>query len=177
MQSSTFLLYYYHEVIGLNSTNLTVENGRDKCVHCVWEDAEKGVSRGFSSSCMLQGAYVGSSNDGDGGGGSFAAIELIGHLLFPVPPLRKSMFRKSMGSGDNGKPHKARTRRGHGNGPSQGSRTVLYGVSSLFVFCPQSERGCMCEFVLVVDVLERSQLNCIIMIFISNDIYTNLKTV
>lgn len=36
------------------------------------------------------------------------------------------MFRKSMGSGDNGKPHKARTRRGgHGNGPSQGSRTVL----------------------------------------------------
>jgi len=128
MQSSTFLLYYYHEVIGLNSTNLTVENGRDKCVHCVWEDAGKGVSRGFSSSCMLQGAYVGSSNDGDGGGGSFAAIELIGHLLFPVPPLRKSMFRKSMGSGDNGKPHKARTRRGHGNGPSQGSRTVLYMV-------------------------------------------------
>lgn len=102
---------------------------------------------------------------GGGGGGSFAAIELIGHLLFPVPPLRKSMFRKSMGSGDNGKPHKARTRRRHGNGPSQGSRTTV----SLCLLPAKWTRGCACELVLVADVLERSCLNCIIMIFTSNE--------
>lgn len=44
-------------------------------------------------------------------------VELIGHLL--LPPSRKSMFRKSMGSGDNGKPHK---RSRHGNERLQGSR-------------------------------------------------------
>lgn len=39
---------------------------------------------------------------------SSEAIELIGHLL---SFLRKLMFGKSMGSGDNGKPHRKR----HGN--------------------------------------------------------------
>lgn len=49
-------------------------------------------------------SYVGGCLGHEGGGSFFVVVELIGHLL--LPPSRKSMFRKSMGSGDNGKPHK-----------------------------------------------------------------------
>lgn len=124
---------------------------------------------------MLQGVCVGSGNDGDGGGGggdggdggSFAAIELIGHLLFPVPPLRKSMFRKSMGSGDNGKPHKARDseKPGEDMGTDLRKEVERQCSVSLRLLSAKWTRECACELVLVADVLERSCLNCLIMIF------------
>lgn len=65
-----------------NSTNLTVENGRDKCVHCAWEGR-------LAKFLFVHVRRKVSGIDGDGsgsggGGGSFAAIELIGHLLFPA---------------------------------------------------------------------------------------------
>jgi len=49
-----------------------------------WEVTEEGYSRGFFLSYILQGACVDRGSGGSGGDGSFVAIELIDHLLFPV---------------------------------------------------------------------------------------------
>lgn len=70
------------------------------------------------------------------GGGSFVAVELIGHLLLRRSPSRKSMFRKSMGSGDNGKPHK----RGRTWEPGVRKEVVLRAMSSPLVFCPKGRK-------------------------------------
>ncbi|EZA54302.1 hypothetical protein X777_06177 [Ooceraea biroi] len=109
-----------------NSTNLTVENGRDKCVYCAWEGC---LAR------FLFVIYV-ASGGGGGDGGFFAAIELIDHLLFPAA------FKEvnSMGSGDNGKPHKARTRRDMGTDLRKEVERS-YITWSPFTFCSQSGHG------------------------------------
>jgi len=51
-----------------NSTNLTVENGRDKCVRCAWEVAEEdGLARGFFPSYISQSVCVDRGSGGSDG--------------------------------------------------------------------------------------------------------------
>lgn len=65
-----------------NSTNLTVENGHDKCVSCAWEGR---LARFLFVHIHRKVSGIDDGGGGGGGGGgSFAAIELIDHLLFPA---------------------------------------------------------------------------------------------
>lgn len=67
---------------------------KNKCRVHLWEEGQGCSQVTWRGGCLGH----------EGGGSFFVVVELIGHLL--LPSSRKSMFRKSMGSGDNGKPHK-----------------------------------------------------------------------
>lgn len=96
------------------------------CTICAWEDAGEGVSREafFLVMCKVSASIVVVSGGGDDR--FFAAIELIDHLLSSLLSLRKSMFRKSMGSGDNGKPHQAKDQERTWERTVEGSRRRPY---------------------------------------------------